>query len=70
MKKDRIKRIKDGLRKAAEKGRRGGAKPKVTEDQIRAAIPLGTLAGAAAAGVSRSTFIRWRRKIEESAENG
>lgn len=59
-------KIKAGLARAAIKGRKPGAPKKVTDDQIRAAIPLGTLAGAKKVKLSVSTFIRRRRAIEES----
>lgn len=62
-------RVKAGLAKAAAKGRKGGRPPTVTDDQIRASTPLGTSKGAASVGLSVSTYIRRRRRIEESAEN-
>lgn len=60
-------KIKDGLIKAASKGRKPGAPKKVSDDQIRAAIPLGTAKGARKVKLSISTFIRRRRQIEETA---
>lgn len=62
-------KVKAGLAKAAARGRKPGRQPKVTEAQVRAAIPLGTARGARKLGVSVSTFIRHRRAIEEGAEN-
>lgn len=63
-------KIMAGLAKAATMGRKPGRPPKVTNDQIRAAIPLGTAKGAATVGLSVSTFIRRRRLIEEGAAQG
>jgi DNA invertase Pin-like site-specific DNA recombinase len=58
-------KIMAGLKKAAAKGRKPGRPPKVTADQIRASIPLGTTRGAASVGLSVSTYIRRRRMIEQ-----
>jgi hypothetical protein len=63
-------KIMAGLKKAAAKGRHPGRKPKVTDDQIRAAIPLGTTKGAEKVKLSVSSFIRRRRLIEEGESNG
>lgn len=60
-------KIKAGQARAAALGRKPGRAKKVPDDQIRAAIPLGTVKGAAKAGLSVSTFIRRRRQIEENA---
>lgn len=60
-------KIKDGLARAAAMGRKPGAPKKVSDDQIRAAIPLGTVEGARKVKLSISTFIRRRRAIEEVA---
>lgn len=52
---------------------RGYRKPtssEVTDDQIRAAIPLGTTKGAAKVKLSVSSFIRRRRLIEEAESLG
>lgn len=59
-------KIKAGLAKAADHGRRPGRPVKVPDDKIRAAIPLGTTKGAAKVKLSISTFIRRRRQIEEN----
>ena len=67
---DHAERTKQGLAKAAARGRKPGRAPKVTDAQVRAAIPLGTAKGARKLGVSVSTFIRHRRAIEEGAESG
>lgn len=62
-------KIKEGLARAATRGRKPGAPRKVSNAQIVAAIPLGTTKGAAKVKLSVSTFIRRRRAIEEGAES-
>lgn len=49
------------------RGWRKPSKLSVSDDQIRAAIPLGTVEGARKVKLSISTFIRRRRAIEEVA---
>lgn len=66
---DHAERTRQGLAKAAAKGRKPGRQPKLTEAQVRAVIPLGTVKGAKKLKVSVSTFIRHRRRIEEGAES-
>jgi DNA invertase Pin-like site-specific DNA recombinase len=61
-------RIKHGLARAAAKGRKPGRPVDVTDDRIRAAIPLGTLKGAQRVNMSVSSFIRRRRLIEDREE--
>lgn len=63
-------KIMAGLERAAAMGRKPGRRPKVTDDQIRAAIPLGTTKGAAKVKLSVSSFIRRRRLIEGAESNG
>lgn len=63
-------KIMKGLAEAAARGRKPGRPVKVTDAQIRAAIPLGTTKGAAKVKLSVSTFIRRRRLIEEGESNG
>ena len=55
----------EGMRKAAAKGRRPGPPQKVSDAEIIAAIPLGTLAGAKAVGLTKNQFIRRRRRLEK-----
>lgn len=62
-------KIIEGLARAAAKGRKPGRPNKVSDDDVRAAIPLGTVKGAAKVKLSVSTFIRRRRHIEEGAES-
>jgi DNA invertase Pin-like site-specific DNA recombinase len=63
-------KIMAGLEKAAAKGRKPGRPLKVTDAQMRAVIPLGTVKGAAKVKMSVSSFIRRRRLIEEGESNG
>ncbi len=63
-------KIMRGLAKAAAHGRKPGRPPKVTDEQIRAAIPLGTVRGAKRVKLSVASFIRRRRLIEEGQSNG
>lgn len=60
-------KIKAGQARAAALGRKPGRPMKVSDDKIKAAIPLGTAKGAAKVKLSVSTFIRRRRQIEEKA---
>lgn len=62
-------KIRAGLVRAAIRGRKPGRPTKVPDDKIRAAIPLGTIRGAAKVKLSVSTFIRRRRAIEEAESN-
>lgn len=50
------------------RGWRKPSKVSVSDDQIRAAIPLGTTKGAAKVKLSVSTFIRRRRQIEGTTD--
>jgi hypothetical protein len=61
-------KIMAGLEKAAAKGRKPGRPPTVSDGKIRTAIPLGTTKGAAKVGLSVSTFIRRRRKVNLMVE--
>jgi DNA invertase Pin-like site-specific DNA recombinase len=61
----------EGMRRAAERGRVPGRPVTVSDAKIRAAIPLGTAAGAKKVGLTKSQFIRRRRKLEiEEVLNG
>ncbi len=62
--KDHSAKTKQGLERAAALGRVGGRRPKVSDEDIRAAIPLGTADGARKVGLTISSFIRRRRLIE------
>lgn len=62
---DRKEKTREGMRKAAAKGRRPGRPLTVSDAAIRRAIPLGTLAGAAKVGLTKAQFIRRRRRLEE-----
>jgi len=53
------------MRKAAAKGRRPGPPQKVSDAEIIAAIPLGTMAGAKTVGLTKQQFIRRRRRLEK-----
>lgn len=58
--------IKAGMARAAEQGRRAGRRPgtsRVTNEQIRAVIHLGTGAGAAAVGLSTTQFRNRRNEV-------
>ena len=68
MQNSRSEAIKAGLARAAERGRRGGRAPKVSDAAIAESIPLGTVKGAAAVGLSVSSYIRRRRIIEGAAK--
>ena len=56
---------REGLRKAAAKGRLPGRPLTVPDAAILEAIPLGTAAGARKVGLSKTQFIERRRRLEE-----
>ena len=64
----RSQETKDGLAKAAGRGRFPGRKPVVTDAEIMVVIHLGTTVAAREVGLSRNQYIVRRRKLE--AENG
>lgn len=70
MSNDRSERTKAGLEKAAKVGRKAGPPLKVADWEIKAAIPLGTAAGAAKVGLSRTQFITRRKRLENLDESG
>jgi len=53
------------MRKAAARGRVPGRPLTVSDAEIAAAIPLGTLAGAKKVGLTKAQFIRRRRRLED-----
>ena len=60
------KRTLAGLKRAAKLGRYPGRPVTVSDEEIRKAIPLGTLAGAKAVGLCKAQFIARRRRIEDA----
>ena len=59
------KKTLEGMRKAAARGRVPGRPLTVSDAEIAAAIPLGTLAGAKKVGLTKAQFIRRRRRLED-----
>lgn len=60
----RSQQTREGLAAAVARGRFPGRMPRVTDDEIRAAMPMGTSAGAKKVGMCRSQFIVRRKRIE------
>lgn len=63
----RSEQTKQGQAAAAARGRKAGAPRKVTDEQVRAAMPLGATAAAKSLGITRFGFIKRRRKLEAEA---
>lgn len=62
--KSHAKKIKAGLARAAKLGRLPGAPRRVSDDEIRKVISLGTAEAARRVGLSKAQYIARRRRIE------
>lgn len=60
------KRSLDGIRRAIERGRLPGSPARVSDDQIREAMHLGTAEGSRRVGLSKRQFIERRRRLEDA----
>jgi len=58
------RRTLEGMAQAAARGRFPGPPIRVTDDEIRAVLHLGTAAGARAVGLTKAWFIARRRRLE------
>ena len=65
---DRSRATLEGLARAAKWGRKGGAPRRVSDDEIRNVIRLGTAEAARVVGLSRTQYIARRRLIEEAKQ--